>query len=181
MGKRLIMIQRCLPGLGLCAALAPTTCSTQQPQVQCIASFATFGAQYELVEGTGDCAMLKGEVLGVQSFVPDPSKSGDERISIGIKSDEVGYAIQAGELASPPVKDPDSSHSPVAIGKFSTLFPDQDNICTVPSMSTAELDRPEIPAGAQGERQEPVHIKYEWKNIRVFVTAGQTGLQFAAD
>jgi hypothetical protein len=104
----------------------------------------------------------------------------------------------AQEPAPPPGPDGNSpgTNYPYSFGKFDAVYPDANNLCHVPSMSASELDYPDIPKhqipnpdfdDTQPEdpdnnpkmipedEQPATHVKYEWSNISVRVSADSIG------
>lgn len=263
-----------LPALGFLGVMAlgsATGCSTKQPPVQCVAQRNTYAAKYILAVNpaqlSNECfwlATFRGEMLGVYTFVPNPYVPGDT-IKMAIQSDEMGTLARYGEFAPTPVTDPDPSHKLYAQGPFTTMTPDEGNICHVPTLAPAALTlgavpsygdagadedaeagdasaavaaaAPAVPVGAAadggvadasaggdasadaaeasagdasaadgavspdgpgadgaqdsggedggedagGEGQPPVDVKYEWSNIRVWVTPALIGVHWTGE
>jgi hypothetical protein len=189
-------------------SLAASGCA-EQNNVQCAAAVGEFAAKYELKSGTGPCAELPGEILGLQTYVTNPQKGGDRRPSIAIKSGRVGEFVANGEneewivdgkaQSVEPVLDTNTSHQFYSFGKFEKRLPNGKDICTVPTLSDAALTLPEIAEHEvrDGDNDDgddtngidtlPVdaqpaqNLKYKWSNVRVYVTPALTGVQFAAD
>lgn len=97
---------------------------------------------------------------------------------------------------------------PYAWAQFKSVFPDSAGVCAVQDM-ISELDYPDIPAHAAAQQissplgvvnsdgsagpgtyvtsgeavpdQPATHVKYSWTNVRVYVTAAQTGNQTFGD
>jgi hypothetical protein len=164
--------------LALSMVVALSSCS-DQPKVRC-AVRGQYAAKYTLVSGTGDCALLKGDLLGVATY---NGSNGDgtpnwDDATIGIQA----YALAALTQGAPPAMTGDSLFS---LGHFSTAEPGGNSICEVPTLSAAEVHVSAIalsttdagitcPAPAQD-------VKYEWSNVRAVVSAAVLGTQFAAD
>jgi hypothetical protein len=179
--------------LGLVAvatsALAPATGGCTQPRVTCVTGRGDFAAKYTLVSGSGPCAMLHGDTIGVQSY----NAMGDdhpklEDTSVGLRAASLGALVQHAEDQG--VADANAAHKPYAFGRFDSAEPAGDDFCTVPALSAAEQDLPLVPAvppdpntpGDMGTPEQPAtHVKYEWSHVRVLVTPAATGTQFAAD
>jgi hypothetical protein len=188
-------------GLGGCA---------EQPEVQCFAAlsfWSPFAVRYELVSGTGECAQLKAEGVGVQTYVTNPTKQKHGGLnSLALKSTQTGLWMLNAESNRADPADPDSEyepivdddHAPYALGKFSSKHPKND-ICEVPELAPAQLVLPEIPEHLVGDdelwhqftdedsdpdlipAQPALDVKYEWSNVKVWVTPGDVGTQWGAD
>lgn len=163
----------------LVAATALSTSCGDQPEVQCTASRSTFAARYTRVSGTGPCAELVGDLLGVQSYVVDPRNKGDGLNQVAIKAQATGNDETLGRNAVPQVLDPNPDHRTFAIGKFNSIHPDASGICTVPEMEPAELERGPVPTNRAPD--PAIHVKHTWKNVRFLVTPALTGVAFEAD
>ena len=163
----------------LVAATALSTSCGDQPEVQCTASRSTFAARYTKVSGTGPCAELVGDLLGVQAYVVDPRNKGDGLNQVAIKAQSTGNDETLGRNAVPQVLDPNPDHRTFAIGKFNAIHPDASGICTVPEMSPAELDCGPVPTNRAPD--PAIQVKHTWKNVRFLVTPALTGVAFEAD
>src|SRR3954470_4375826 len=82
-------------------ALSGLTCSTEQPKIKCQTAHGGFSVRYALQpgSGSGDCAMLKGGVVGVHTYARapgDPVKdwANWEKPPIAIRPDEVGSLLE---------------------------------------------------------------------------------------
>jgi hypothetical protein len=168
-----VAVIRGLAPLGAACIIAAVANSCgDQPTVECTASRSTFAAKYTLVRGTGVCAEVIGETLGVQTFVPNPREPGDGMSSVAIKSGTVGDEETLG-------RDENPEHVPFALGKFTSLHPDAQGICHIRDMTIAEFQRGPVPTN---RRLDPaIHLKHEWRNVRFLVTPAHTGVAFEAD
>jgi hypothetical protein len=193
--------------LMMACGLAFAAYGCESAKVQCAVAVGEFAAKYELVEGTGECSELPGEVLGLETYVTNPQKKGDRTPSMAIKSGEVGEFIANGENEEwivdgkpeevEPVLDTTSGHQPYSFGKFTQRTPDSKNICTVPTLSVARLTLGPIAEHEvrdeededdsdgidtiEVDAQPALDLSYTFSNVRVYVTPALTGLQFAAD
>ena len=155
-----------------------------QPAPKCTVARGYFSATYTLVSGEGECAELKGEVLGVQAYsgqqsardtAPDYDKG-----SIGIQPQGITDLLFSGREPA----DPESGDQPFALGSFSSAEPKGD-FCAAPTLSVARLELGEVPE--QTEMCPPlpaepaVSIRYEFSNVRVYTTASAIGTQLSAD
>jgi hypothetical protein len=86
-----------------------------------------------------------------------------------------------------------------SFGKFKGKFPDGKDICAVPTLNDAHIKLAAIPAhqvrdpdkddgdDTNGielidvEAQDALDVTYKWTNMKVYVTAGITGVLFGAD
>jgi len=157
-----------------------------QPAPKCNVAHGAFWAQYELVSGEGECAMLTGEELDVQSYYAqrsnDDKRPDYDKASIAIQPFTFTAALaNAAGIAEPEVDD-----VPYAIGRFGTTSPRGDGFCVAPKLTTAQLHLPEVaehevdmctiapPAPA-------VDVSYAFSNVRVYFTPAAIGTQFTAD
>lgn len=163
-------------GLALVAAGA---LGCDQPPADCTTGHGGFAAKYTFKEGSkqglGACDALKGEIIGIEKYNPSqaadpdlqdltkarlrirPAQLGDIAVAAG----EAGVSIEGQELA--------------ALGDFVATTPDANNVCTVPTMSSAAL---QIPAGTPLDEAD---IEYSWKNVRIYVTTAYPGTQMVGD
>jgi hypothetical protein len=155
------------------------SCQAEQPRVQCTASRSTFAARYKLVEGTGRCAELIGDLLGVQAYVPDPLNPGDRLGSVAIKSEFVASKEVLGRNAVPQILDPDPDHRSYALGRFTSVYPDANDHCHIPELSPAAYQRGAVPTNRLPD--PPIHVTHQWKNVKFLVTPALTGVMMEAD
>jgi hypothetical protein len=156
-----------------------------QPRTKCQTGRGVFAAKYLLLSAVDGGCVLPGEQIGIQPYnpaTPDNTKPDIERSSVAIRGTQTADALRN--------RQPDSNpeHLPYALGNFATAEPGPDDFCTVPTFqpSIQELGPvPAIDAGADGgggrTALPAVTIKYDWKNVRFFVTAAQTGVQMIGD
>lgn len=177
----------------LAAAGALASC-TDQPETQCFAAltpYAPFTARYTKVSGD-DCEdEPTAQFIGVETYVRNPTHPGDGINSVALQVQEAGEFLLRAKQADPPVTD--AAHKPYALGKFTSKHPNGEDVCTIPTMSVAQVVLPEIPEQTTDDgddedmdpdvipAQPAVDVKYEWSNVRVYVTAADVGTQFAAD
>jgi hypothetical protein len=174
-----------LPGALLGVAALATSCSVDQPKVPCTTAHGTFAVKYTLVpgSGSGECAMLTAGLVGVQSYARK-GKDGQEvfdRPPVALKTDEVGGLL---ETYAPQTADPAKTYS---LGEFMTLEPGADNFCPVSALTVAELHLTAVPAGVDPMTMMPtpalpaVDVRYDWSNVRFYVTPAILGTQFSAE
>jgi hypothetical protein len=175
-------------------ALAAGLGACDQPSPTCNIARGLFSAKYTLVPGTvtgtGDCGSLAGEELWVAAYTqpkgnstaPDPKK-----LSIGIiSSTQKGFL----DRASCSGVENTSTETPHSLGAFASSKPDKDDFCYVPTLTPTQVTVGEAAAAEGGQCDgcnpplpiEPAHdARYEWSNVRVYVTAAANGTQFSAD
>jgi len=159
-----------------------TTCSTDQPKILCLTAHGGYAVRYTLVEGTGACAMLKGGVFGVQSYVEGgPGQSPIfTKPPVAMKPAEIGDLIVAYNATV------DSSQQ-ASVGTFADEKPSTDGFCTVGTMSPVTLDLAAVPAmpkpDGMGMTDElpAVNVRYELSNVRFYVSASVLGTVLSAD
>jgi hypothetical protein len=158
------------------------TCSTEQPKILCLTAHGGFGVRYTLVEGTGPCAMLKGGVFGVQSYVEGgPGKSPVfTKPPVAVKPAEIGELIDAYAATV------DSSKQ-ASIGTFADEKPGADGFCTVGTMSPVALTLAAVPAMPTPDGMgmtDPlpaVDVRYDLSNVRFYVSPSVLGTVMSAD
>ncbi|HEX5658729.1 MAG TPA: hypothetical protein VFX59_16130 [Polyangiales bacterium] len=162
-----------------------------QPSPKCNIARGLFSARYTLVPGsvtgTGTCGELLGEELWVAAYnqrKPGSTNPDPDHIQVGIIStttQDIKSRAECSGVAST------ASETPYALGSFASSKPDSDDFCHVPTLTPSQVTVAEAEAADCDPCQptfptEPAHdVRYEWSNVRVFVTAGANGTQFAAD
>jgi hypothetical protein len=136
----------CVAGLG--------ACGSEQPAPQCTVGRGDHAVRYVLKSGTGTCAGKKAEIVGAQAFREPGS---------GIPPT---LYLKAASLVSATPTDPSKV---TASGQFTTEYPSDDNVCTVPALSEAR----QVVAG--------VERSYRWSNLRMQGRAAIPGTQWVAD
>jgi hypothetical protein len=100
------------------------------------------------------------------------------------------YPYVDGKVPAPPPDGPPSNDFPYAWGKFDTVHPAADHLCRVSVMNPSDVTYPDIPAHPESDGmggtmmvpdQPETHVKYEWSNVRVYVTPDSIGDQTYAD
>lgn len=167
-------------------ALALLCSACDQPAPKCNVAHGPFWAKYTLVSGEGDCAMLTGEELDVQSYYAPRSGSDDrpdyDKVSIGIQP----MAITAALANAAGIAEADADGAPYALGRFTTTSPRRDAFCVAPKLTAAQLRLPAVPAHdvdmCTSVPDAPAYdLRYEFSNVRVYYTPSAIGTQFAAD
>jgi hypothetical protein len=186
MKKRIVGLLVGVAGLAGLTSLALSGASCSQPAIQCVVAHSPFFATYTLVEGTGSCAQLKAEEIGMSTYLqPNATRTLADynKRKIAIQSTKLGGYIQEreglGDLG------PDKSDVPYGLGDY-TNEPNTDNVCfagtTSVPLAAAEIDLPAVPAmddgmGGMTDPLPAVHLKQTWKNVKVYVTADMPGTQ----
>jgi hypothetical protein len=187
-----------IKALGLAAsalALTAQVVSCEQPEITCRVAPGGFAAKYTLKSGSGACAELKGDTVGMHGYNPpgaDPLEGPDlSTKQVALRTQRLGdlyyLAVQAEEILGAPFLDSDAALS--SIGTFASTLPDGDGICVAPTTSPARQNLPVIPERADPDSEvmgmlpeEPAHdITYTWSNIRVEVTGRGLGTTMSAD
>lgn len=147
-GVALVMATGCPEQPGLKCA-AERTASLISPTGPLGSVGDAYAATYKLVSGSGACAEIKGETLGVYQYSPD--NHGKEDFSKGTLAIQSATMGVAGRALDPSindpnlgVSDPDASHHLYAIGNYTSMDP-KDGICSVPTMRPAILELPFTP------------------------------------
>lgn len=172
-------------GAAACA-LALLSAGCEQPRPKCTVARGDFAATYTLLSSYGDCGEpLLGDVLSVQAYYGPRSQRDQSpnysETAIGIQPLHLTDLLAAaGDRASP-----DPADVPYALGSFARSEPDQTDTCNVAEPSTARVRLPAIPAytddcGVDHEAQPAQDVSYEFRNVRVLVTAAATGTHLTA-
>jgi hypothetical protein len=161
-------------------ALALGLVSCEQPRIKCLAGHGGFAATYTLIpgskQGTGDCDTLLGEVIGLEKYNPssseDPTKQDLSQATLAIQSTALGTLARA--AAEEGFVDEDSLA--FSLGAFETVDPDENDVCYVPTLSEAEQNIPDLSLDLP-----QTDMKFEWRNVRLLVTAAYPGTQMVAE
>jgi hypothetical protein len=171
------------------AGVAFASCS--QPKPECQVALATagygFAVKYTLKSpAPAGCEdkVIPGDVVGMEFYHPmstDGTTFDGSKTTIAVQAGQLGDIVYAHD---PRPGDP--NHKPYAIGAFTDPSPDANNYCMVPTFSQpAEQDFPAVPgsggAGGGTGGEPALTMKYEWSNMKVYVTAAAQGTQFTAD
>ncbi|HEY2518085.1 MAG TPA: hypothetical protein VGI39_44750 [Polyangiaceae bacterium] len=161
----------------------------EEPPVRCTIASGDLSARFYPLSGSGSgsgagdggCSLSPGDVFGVTAYVPNPTDPGDGLSKLAIQSQTLGLLRQNGESVDPPVVDSDPSHFGYALGKFDTVVPNSDGVCTVSQLAPAELALAAVSDPNAGIDQAATDLKYAWSNVRILVTAAQIGVQMTGD
>jgi hypothetical protein len=168
-----------------------------QPKPHCIATTNAFAVKLiELQRAESAAGACMG--FGPDGFNADPEvglspyfqRAGDgqpdyDRGSLAVQTAELGSFFYTAEGLGVANAAPDGQI--YSLGDFATAEPDDDNFCTVPTLSPTRLVLPEIaavsddPATADVDESVPgqaaVDAALDWSNVRVYVTAETYGTQ----
>jgi hypothetical protein len=157
-----------------------------QPAPKCNVAHGAFWAKYTLVSGEGDCAMLTGEELDVQSYYAqrsaDDKRPDYDKVSIAVQP----MTITAALWNADGIAEPDSEDVPYAIGRFVTSSPGRDGFCVAKKLDVARLRLPAVPDHevdmcTTAPAAPEYDVSYAFSNVRVYYTPAAIGTQFAAD
>jgi hypothetical protein len=196
---------RTLGGLIGLSALASTFVSCAQAKVVCLVGHAGSQIGYavtytakpsasgcgSMVEHTPGVTLdqLKGDIVGFETYHPvvttaDGADPDFTKTTVALQADSLGVLRldkEAKDAADA------SDGKAYAIGSFVNAEPDADNFCPVKDIQPAELSFPEVAEAKDdmGEvvqaAEDPVDVKYEWSNLKLYVTAAAPGTQFSGD
>ncbi|HEX3695424.1 MAG TPA: hypothetical protein VH374_08535 [Polyangia bacterium] len=136
------------PALLSLGLLTVANAGCTQRRVTCAPEANDFNVKLTFVQGskmgTGDCdTRFDGaesvQVFGMQPYFNDPRVSSDGKTSLAIQPFETGNYATNAPNADMPATDTDPNHKPYAFGKFDTQFPNSQDICTVKTLSAAEV------------------------------------------
>jgi hypothetical protein len=172
---------------------------------------------------SGTCTNVKlpgiGESVGIQPYVPNPTapNAADEVTTFSIKPKWLGERIAVARdeaaadpalaamkdalvnypygsaAAAPPPTDLTTTKRPYAYGKFASVFPDDNGICTAAAINASDLVYPAIPAHAAPDPSDATKppitvpaepetaVKYEWSNLRTIQIPASPGTQTFGD
>lgn len=172
--KQLLSVGLALAASGLVSCSIPKPeCTVGQSSTNPIGltGIAAFAVRYKLVAGTGECANMKGEVVGFQSYhpaTPEDAKVRDfSRTSIAIRPESLGemnwMLTDAAGIATEQfcydkddpdapnkgdddgdglVDDADPDCHVNAVGDFATSEPNGEDMCEVKTLSKSGVDFP---------------------------------------
>ena len=176
------------------AALVTLLPSCEQPKANCTAGVGGFAVTYKFKEGSkkgnGACDALKGETIGLVKYNPldgdDKTRQDLTKAFLVIRTSQLGALSIDAESAM--LKD--DEHDVNSVGDFVSSTPDDNNVCSVPELTPAEQKLPAFTKVTTEEEKKECNpdtqypatdIKYEWSNIRLYVTAAYPGTQMVGD
>ena len=145
-------------------AVAVSGCDATQPRPKCRAQGSEYGASYTM-QGSpmGSCTgkLLTGEILHLQYYRAAPNDP-LPAASVAIEPDSVAKAMAA-------AMNPAGAGVEYSMGKYSTVEPDDNDICQAPLMSETSITTP------------MARLSYLWSNIRMLVKPTSNAIHFGAD
>lgn len=184
-----------LAGGGLTAVAAAVSCD--QPKPFCIVTPAPFAVRLKEISKTGDCdgfgpaGFNQDAEVGIAPYYQRDDKGQPDyrRGSIAIQTVELGTLLATAKGFD--VKNSASGGQIYSMGDFSESQPDENEICSVPTLSETRLVLDEIaavpddPATEDEDESFPGQpaqdITLEWSNIKIVVSAALFGTQLQAD
>ena len=177
--------RRAALGLLACSALLGASCKA--PKILCTtahagASNTPFAVKYTLVSGIGDCAMLKGGFVGVESYVNGGAGQAPSfpKPPVSIRAEEIGGLTDKYHVAMP-------AAMLTSTGNFMDERPGDDGFCKVGTMSAVTLTLPAVPEMTDPDTKEvspalpAMTVKYQWNNVAFYVSPNLIGTLFKAD
>ena len=169
--------------LAYSAAVTAMASGCKQEPITCNTAHGPFAVRYTLLTGTGDCAMLKSGIVGVQPYVrPGPNNQPRyANVPVALKTEEIGALVA--EYGQPVAE-----NKLYALGDFQATNPGPDGFCPVVNLSVAEVTLPAVPA--RPDPEDPtmmlpalpaVTVRNEWTNVRFYVDPAFPGTQFSGD
>ena len=163
-------------------ALVSLAAACAQPPVLCTVGHGAFAAKYTLVEGTGPCSELKGDIIGANAY-NSPNASGTapdfSSASVALRTTYSGtYAANAEAYG---VIDTSAGAAPHALGPFDAAVPDADGFCAVPELSVMSQTLEALPAvpDDEFEGQDATVLTETWTDVRFYVTPAALGTQMS--
>lgn len=165
------------------ATLIASSYGCDQPEPKCATGRGTFIAVYKPLPGSSaDCAAIKGEVIGVNTYSGIGDGQPDlDKASAALESTTTSNYVLNAEAAG--LADPDTTHKPYALGFFAETD-STDNLCHIPgALAPSVQNLPEVTEDEDlGTSAQPATtVTYAWSNLAVYVTAQSNGTQMTAD
>lgn len=154
-----------------------------QPKPACRTQQNTYAARYlENPEITGMCdgKVLKGEVLHLAYYRTAPQGG---IAKVGIEPASIADLVTAAEEKMIPVTRMPQEYS---LGNFKEVFPDDQDICTAPTLSEAGVETT-MPIPGDPMHVPPIPdtppqtLKYKWSNVRFLTQPLSNAIHFGAD
>lgn len=187
--------------LALLAAPAAFWTCVDQPDPVCITTTSAFAVKLIEVgrvesapgacDGLGPAGFNALPEVGISPYYGRKGPNGQpdyDRGSLALQSAEMGTFVYTARSLG---VENDPAGQLYSRGDFSSSRPDEDNFCTVPTLSPTRVVLPDIdavmddPATADVDESFPgqpaVDATLEWSNLRVYVTADTFGTQMDAD
>ena len=151
---------------------------------------------------------LQPEWLGARIEDAQLNAAVDPTLSASVQAAMANYPYASAAAVPLPPPQATGSNYPYAWGQFKSVTPDSSGICAVPDM-LSELEYPDIPPHTANQQigsplgqsaedggpgvgeyevasesvpdQPATNVKYAWSNVRVYVSAAETGAQTYGD
>jgi hypothetical protein len=172
-----------------------------EPKPTCLVSPAGFAARLvvkSMEESTAGACDTFGPSgfnvdpeVGLAPFYAQDAKGNSDYLkgSLAVQTAEVGTYL--GNALGAGLTNTATDPSVYSIGPFASARPDDNDFCTIPTLTKTHVVLGDVPAVPDDPstpdddesvpEQLPQDITLEWSNIKVYVTAGNYGTQFAAD
>jgi hypothetical protein len=168
-------------GVGLASSLS--SCA-QRPVPCTVGRSLPYAAKYQPVATEGTCdgvpaASLAGDQLGLSTY--SPTKEGGlpdtSRVDVAIRTLFLGGPVAAAFDRG--VVDEDDNHAAAARGSFAADVPDEDGLCTAPTLTPTAQVLPALPEDTEAElpAQDAVNVTETWSDVAVYVDAAALGTQ----
>jgi hypothetical protein len=163
-----------------CLPLLVATCLPDQPPMLCAVSIGAFAVKYTLIEGSGACSQLRTGRVGVESYLPSTGSDhpGFERPVVALRAEEMGALLRqydaVGRIDAKQV---------TSTAQFADVNPSGQGFCRVGAMNAATMTLASIAASPDGTKPAlpAVDLRYEWSDLRFYVTPSSIGAQFTAE
>jgi hypothetical protein len=154
-----------------------TSCEVEQPPTRCQSAHGAYAVRLTMVEGSGPCADLKGEEVGVNTYWRlEGDVASVTKGPVALRTSEVGTLLETYKASA-------ESGTVAAKGVFVTEEPSPDGFCDVAMSGPATLKLAAVPSMPDGDAgvTDPlpaVELTQEWSNVRFYVRAAQPGTLF---
>jgi hypothetical protein len=176
-----------LAGLGYAIGLLATACD--QPAPKCTTGRGPWTMVYTYKSGPDECKDTAIDIYGLQVYNASKSDGSEDmdKASVAIQADYLGAVAQY--AASYEVVDPNPAHKWYALGAFTTPEAEND-FCSIPSLSPAVQELPEVPAVEDDpdteddetvDGQPAMSLQYDWSNVKVYVSPSTLGTVLRGD
>jgi hypothetical protein len=164
-------------GLALGGALLVASCN--QPALPCGPANGLYAVKFDLVEGTGACAMLKGDNMTLHPYANiGPNMAPDYKfMPVAMRSELIANTVV--DYEGPDT--PDLSATDLSsVGKVSSAEPQADGFCQVAGLSPAKVTLAAVAADPimMIEAKPATSIQQDWSDFKIYVTARNNGTQF---
>jgi hypothetical protein len=179
--NRLALTSAVVAAVGVASSLS----SCAQRPVPCTVGRALpYAAKYKSIATEGTCdgvpaASLAGDQLGMSAY--NPTKAGGlpdtTQVAIAIRTVFLGGPTAAAFDRG--VVDEDDNHAVSAIGGFTADVPDENGICSAPTLTSTAQVLPALPEDVDNElpAQDAVNVQETWSDVSVYVDAAALGTQ----